>query len=158
MRTRGLVHVWIQQNHDGLPQKAGWPQEDMIEIHGSWYDPSNPVVCYDGSLRSDLYDKMREEQEAADLVLVIGTSLSGLNADKVAINPARCLVIMMMMMMMMMINSTRRSLTGTSLGAVIINLQQTVCDPGATLRVFSECDAFFEKLLTTLSLSIDSCR
>ena len=89
MRAQGLVHVWIQQNHDGLPQKAGWPQEDMIEIHGSWYDPSNPVVCYDGSLRSDLYDKMREEQEAADLVLVIGTSLSGLNADKVAINPAR---------------------------------------------------------------------
>lgn len=57
LRARGLVHTWIQQNHDGLPQKAGWPQEDLIEIHGSWYDPSNPVVCYDGSLRSDLYDK-----------------------------------------------------------------------------------------------------
>ena len=57
LRAQGLVHAWIQQNHDGLPQKAGWPQENLIEIHGSWYDPSNPVVCYDGSLRSDLYDK-----------------------------------------------------------------------------------------------------
>ena len=34
--TRGLVQTWVQQNHDGLPQKAGWPQEDIIEIHGSW--------------------------------------------------------------------------------------------------------------------------
>ena len=58
LRAQGLVHTWIQQNHDGLPQKAGWPQEDLIEVHGSWYDPSNPVVCYDGSLRSDLYDKV----------------------------------------------------------------------------------------------------
>ena len=28
--------TWVQQNHDGLPQKAGFPQQDMIEIHGSW--------------------------------------------------------------------------------------------------------------------------
>ena len=39
-------------------------QEDMIEIHGSWYDPSNPVVCYDGSLRSDLYDKVTPQNFA----------------------------------------------------------------------------------------------
>ena len=82
---------------------------------------------------------MRREQEAADLVLVIGTSLSGLNADKVAISPAK------------------RTLTGKSLGTVIINLQQTVCDPGATLRVFAECDKFFERLLAHLSLKIDAC-
>ena len=82
---------------------------------------------------------MRKEQESADLVLVIGTSLSGLNADKVAINPAK------------------RTLTGKSLGTVIINLQQTVCDPGATLRIFAECDDFFDKLLAHLSLSIDAC-
>ena len=58
LKQVGLVHVWIQQNHDGLPQKAGWPQEDIIEIHGSWYDPSNPVVCYDGSLKTDLFTKV----------------------------------------------------------------------------------------------------
>merc|ERR1711998_786375 len=40
----GLVHSWEQQNHDGLPQKAGVPQEMVNEIHGSWFDPSNPVV------------------------------------------------------------------------------------------------------------------
>ena len=36
--------TWVQQNHDGLPQKAGFPQEHLNEIHGAWYDPSNPVV------------------------------------------------------------------------------------------------------------------
>ena len=39
----GWIHGWVQQNHDGLPQKAGFPQERICEVHGSWYDPSNPV-------------------------------------------------------------------------------------------------------------------
>ncbi len=42
---QGLLHGWVQQNHDGLPQKAGFPQERINEIHGSWYDPGNPVAC-----------------------------------------------------------------------------------------------------------------
>jgi len=44
LSRQGLIHSWVQQNHDGLPQKGGYPQEDIIEVHGSWYDPSNPVV------------------------------------------------------------------------------------------------------------------
>ena len=87
LKERGLVHSWIQQNHDGLPQKAGWPQEDIIEIHGSWYDPSNPVVCYDGNLREDLHQKVRQAEETAELVIVVGTSLGGLNSDGVASRP-----------------------------------------------------------------------
>ena len=79
---------------------------------------------------------MNECEEGVDLVVVIGTSLSGLNADRVVTTPAR------------------RSLTGRSLGSVIINLQQTVCDPGATLRIFSESDKLFDKLLTHLNLSV----
>ena len=30
----GMIHDWVQQNHDGLPQKAGFPQEKINEIHG----------------------------------------------------------------------------------------------------------------------------
>ena len=30
----------------------------LTEIVLSRYDPSNPVVCYDGELRSDLYKKV----------------------------------------------------------------------------------------------------
>eukprot|EP00927_Polykrikos_kofoidii_P002631 TRINITY_DN11057_c0_g1_i1.p1 TRINITY_DN11057_c0_g1~~TRINITY_DN11057_c0_g1_i1.p1 ORF type:complete len:722 (-),score=123.71 TRINITY_DN11057_c0_g1_i1:293-2278(-) len=85
---QGLIHSWVQQNHDGLPQKAGFPQERINEIHGSWYDPSNPVVKYTGSLHDRAYPWMCEDAETADLVLVLGTSLGGLNADQVATNCA----------------------------------------------------------------------
>mmetsp|Transcript_12939 Transcript_12939/g.34530 ORF Transcript_12939/g.34530 Transcript_12939/m.34530 type:complete len:209 (+) Transcript_12939:2741-3367(+) len=30
----GLLHQWINQNHDGLAQKATFPQERLVEIHG----------------------------------------------------------------------------------------------------------------------------
>ena len=135
LKERGILQTatWIQQNHDGLPQKAGWPQEDIVEIHGSWFDPSNPVVKYDGDLRDDLYHRMTRAEEEADLVIVVGTSLSGLNSDRVAESCAR------------------RSLEGTSLGTVIINLQQTRCDLTASLRIFSPADAVLEAVLTRLA-------
>ena len=84
----GLIHGWVQQNHDGLPQKAGFPQEKINEIHGSWFDPSNPVVKYDGSLHPRAFPWMKKDASTADLVLVLGTSLSGLTADCVATLPA----------------------------------------------------------------------
>jgi len=85
---QGLIHSWVQQNHDGLPQKAGFPQECINEVHGSWYDPSNPVVKYSGSLHSRAGPWMVRDAETADLVIVLGTSLSGLNADQVATSAA----------------------------------------------------------------------
>src|SRR4051812_28671491 len=66
LERSGYMKHWIQQNHDGyafqrhlsthyhsLPQKAGFPQEKVNEIHGAWFDPSNPVVQFSGSLRTD---------------------------------------------------------------------------------------------------------
>lgn len=132
----GLLHGWVQQNHDGLPQKAGFPQENINEIHGSWYDPSNPVVLYSGTLKSEQYPWMREEAETADLVLVLGTSLGGLNADQVATKTAK------------------RSREGKSLGAVIINLQQTEQDGKATLRMFAKTDDVFKRVLGKLGATM----
>ena len=137
LRRAGLVSHWVQQNHDGLPQKAGFPQEDVLEVHGSWYDPSNPVVCYDGTVRRDIFQRMKEARREADLVLVLGTSLSGLNCDTVATQAAD------------------RSLDGDSLGSVIINLQQTEKDGIASLRVFGETDHVFRLLVETLGLTLD---
>ena len=74
---RSLLHEWVQQNHDGLPQKAGFPQEFINEVHGAWYDPSNPVVKYTGCLRTAEAEWMEQEAQKADLVLVMGTSLGG---------------------------------------------------------------------------------
>ena len=46
-----------------LPQKSGFPQEKMNEIHGAWYDPSNPVVQFSGSLRGDLFQWMADAEK-----------------------------------------------------------------------------------------------
>merc|ERR1719375_1441868 len=118
----GLLHGWVQQNHDGLPQKAGFPQERINEIHGSWYDPSNPVVKYSGTLHTRAAPWMEDDAEQADLVLVLGTSLSGLYADKVVKDTAR------------------RAARGEALGTVIVNLQQTPQDGSASLRLFGRSD------------------
>lgn len=65
----------------------------------------------------------------ADLVVVMGTSLSGLNADRMASTPAA------------------RSANGGCLGFVIINLQQTPLDGTATLRLNARADDVMKMLL-----------
>merc|ERR1719240_758830 len=59
-------------------------EQAICEVHGSWYDPSNPVVKYSGSLKDAECEWMERETLHADLVLVMGTSLGGLFADQVA--------------------------------------------------------------------------
>jgi NAD-dependent SIR2 family protein deacetylase len=130
----GLIHGWVQQNHDGLPQKAGFPQERICEVHGSWFDPSNPVVKYSGSLKDHECEWMQREAAVADLVLVLGTSLGGLFADEVATSCAE------------------RSVAGGALGSAIINLQQTEQDGKMSLNLFSKSDDAMRLLLQALGL------
>jgi NAD-dependent SIR2 family protein deacetylase len=142
----GLVHSWCQQNHDGLPQKAGFPQELLNEVHGSWFNPSNPVVKYTGSLHTPCYEQMLDDAKTADLVLVLGTSLGGLNADQIVTRAAD------------------RSLKPSgddkdrpkSLGSVCINLQQTPQDGKMTLRLFGKSDDYLILLLRELGLEMPS--
>jgi len=77
---------------------------------------------------------MVHDADTADLVLVLGTSLSGLNADQMA---TKC---------------AKRSRKGKSLGTVIVNLQQTPQDGGCTLRCFDKTDVVFQSLLKELGL------
>jgi len=63
LEEKGLLHYYIQQNHDGLPQKAGFPNYKINEIHGGWYDPSNPVVKFSGMLREDLLKSLNETEK-----------------------------------------------------------------------------------------------
>ena len=32
----GLVRVWAQHGHDGLPQRAGFPPQRVLEVYNSW--------------------------------------------------------------------------------------------------------------------------
>lgn len=126
---------WVQQNHDSLPQKAGYPQHALNEIHGSLHDPANPVVPYEGSLRDDLFDWLVEWEKQSDLCLALGTSLSGFNVDRV---PQTVAV---------------RNRSGIGLGLVIVNLQQTPYDDLCALRIFAKLDEVLDLLAVELGIS-----
>ena len=132
MHRAGLVHRLVQQNHDGLPQKAGLPQQAVNEIHGSLYAPDNPVIPMSGCLRSDLLDDLLELEARADLVVAVGTSLAGMNADRLVHAAAA------------------RASRGAGLGVVIIGLQRTPADESSTLRLFAPCDTAFARLAPLL--------
>jgi len=126
------LHYWIQQNHDGLPQKAGYPQHALNEIHGAWYDPSNPVVKMDGQLRSDLFEDLLNWEQKADLVFAFGTSLAGMNADR------------------LVTTCGEKAKNGKAIGPIIVNLQQTACDSSAALRIFAPLDQVLTMLVDEL--------
>lgn len=139
MEREGVVHEYVQQNHDGLPQKAGFPQEKINEIHGGWYDPSNKVVAFDGKLRDDLFQWMLEVEKKADFCLCLGTSLSGMNSDRIPVSVAK------------------RMLAGDGLGTVVINLQKTHLDDKCAIRVWARIDEAFEVLSRLLDLNTELC-
>jgi len=136
LHKEGHLKHWVQQNHDGLPQKAGFPQKDLNEIHGAWWDPSNPVVPMDGTLRGDLIEWMLEWEEKADLCLALGTSMVGMNADRMAVTPAQ------------------RALSGEALGTVIVALQQTQYDKLSSLRIFAPMDQVMTLLEKEMALVV----
>jgi len=137
--NQGIVKHWVQQNHDGLPQKAGYPQHALNEIHGAWFDPSNPVVPMSGSLRDDLYTWMEEEEEKADLVLTMGTSLCGMNADR-----------------MVSTASEKYCQMGVGLGSVIIGFQRTQLDSICSLRIFARIDEVMLLLAREMKLNVST--
>jgi len=134
LHRAGHLHRIIQQNHDGLPQKAGMPQQVVNEIHGAIHAPDNPVVAMSGDLRADLFQDLLDCEAAADLSIAVGTSLCGMNADRVVLTPAA--------------KAPKRAL-----GAIIIGLQCTVHDGEATLRIFAHCDTVFSLLAEELALT-----
>lgn len=55
MEKKNYIKHWLQQNHDGLAQKAGFPMKKLNEIHGSWFDKKNTVVMMDDTLNPKNY-------------------------------------------------------------------------------------------------------
>lgn len=138
----GLIKYWVQQNHDGLPQKAGLPQEYINEIHGAWYDPTNPVVPMSGSLRSDLFTDMLKWEARSDLTISVGSSMCGMNADRVFTTVAE--------------KSIRQKQASSeperALGGVIIGIQKTQYDNIACLHIFARIDEAMKLLLHALNI------
>ena len=64
LHHHGLLHVWAQHGHDGLPQRAGFSPEDVVEVYNSWFDlPENP--------HNVEIEKLKTEAAACDLVVVL---------------------------------------------------------------------------------------
>jgi mono-ADP-ribosyltransferase sirtuin 6 len=133
LERKNFLKHWVQQNHDGLAQRAGYPQEKLNEIHGSWFDKKNPVVLMDDKLKPDLYRWVQEWAEKSDLVLAMGSSMCGMEADMVA---------------------TRVAEREGTLGLIIINLQKTPHDHLATIRIFAPCDKAMSLLVKKMNLKI----
>ena len=136
LERAGLLHQLINQNHDGLALKACFPLAKLNEIHGSWFDMRNPVVTMSGSIRQDLVDRLEEWEERAQLVVTLGTSLSGLHADDVCEAAA-----------------VREAKAQRGLGLVIVSLTKTPLDDSATLRIYAELDVVLDKLRQKLRLN-----
>ena len=142
MHTAGYLKRWVQQNHDGLPQKAGFPQHALNEIHGAWFDPANPVVKMEGELRSDLFSDLLAWEQKTDLCLAMGTSLAGMNADRIAATVADTAA-----------SGGLTSDGAPALGAVIVSLQQTTMDAKASLRIFAKIDDVMTALADELAIA-----
>jgi hypothetical protein len=117
-----IVSMWYVALSVDVCMQAGLPQEVINEIHGAWFDPSNPVVKMSGELRSDLFADLLQMESKADMCLTLGTSLSGMNADRVAQAVAT------------------RHAKGVGHGLVVVNLQRTQMDSQCSLRVWGLLD------------------
>jgi NAD-dependent SIR2 family protein deacetylase len=131
LEKKNILKHWVQQNHDGLAQRAGYPQDKLNEIHGSWFDKKNPVVLMDDKLKPELYKWVQEWAEKSDLVLVIGSSMCGMEADMI---------------------TTRVAEREGTLGLIIVNLQKTPHDHLAAIRIFAPCDKVMSLLAKKMNL------
>jgi hypothetical protein len=89
----------------------------------------------DGSMRKDLMQRLEQWEESADLVLSLGTSLSGLTADGVCAAAAK-----------------RAEESGNGLGLVIVSLTKTGLDDLAAIRIFATIDDVLARLSKLLKL------
>merc|ERR1712060_922534 len=87
----------------------------------------------------DLIEWLLDWEEKVDLCLALGTSMVGMNADRIPVSAA---------------NRAARAPRTEALGTVIVALQQTQYDRVASLRIFAPIDEVMELLAQELSLAV----
>eukprot|EP00949_MAST-11_sp_MAST-11-sp1_P003891 g3891.t1 len=134
LARKKLVHHWLEQNHDRLALKAGYPKAMINEIHGAWGDVKNRVKMMDDNLREDLVKWMQHWEVRAELCVAMGTSLCGMYSDCVA------------------------EATAQRQGLVIINLQRTRLDNQCALRIYGVLDDVLKLLADALNCRVPNRR
>lgn len=129
---KGYLKQFITQNHDGLPLKAGLPWSIVNEIHGGWFDKKNGVKMMDDKLNPKNLERYEEWREKSDLVIVVGTSLAGMNADRIAIEAG--------------MNPNKQ--------LIIINLQKNPMTKDSQLNIFADISKVFKLLAGDLGIKV----
>lgn len=128
-----LLHVWVQHGHDGLPQRAGFSVDHVIEVYNSWFDlPEDPHNLE--------LDKLRSEVDQCDLVIVLDTGhdIAGAGVTRQSV-------------LTRMLDSDSDA---SNLGVVTISKnnrhqpEQSKC----LLNIFAEANVVFGKLLKSLNI------
>src|SRR3989338_2106336 len=133
----------LQQNHDGLLNMAGLSADKINEMHGAWKDSdNNPVIMMSGALQTHRFERMLELEKHQDMGFAIGTSLSGLNADRILATPCKRA-------------QNPQKYGANQLGGIILSIQQTPHDDQAALRIFATTDDFMLLVAYRLGLTID---
>jgi len=140
LEEKHLIGNWVQQNHDRLAQKAGFPQSKLNEIHGAWGDTKNQVKMMNDTLRLDLLQWLEDWGENATMCVALGTSLCGMNADQVPNGVAQ------------------RFAQSSGEGLVIIGLQRTAYDEVASLRIWGLCDDVMKHVTKELGLRLPNAK
>merc|ERR1719235_2934763 len=96
----------------------------------------NPVKMMDDSLREALLSWLEAWAENANMCVSLGTSLCGMNADRVPRAVAE------------------RFAESSGEGLVIIGLQRTVYDDVASLRIWGLCDDVMKQLTRELGFKV----
>ncbi|MEO1353670.1 MAG: Sir2 family NAD-dependent protein deacetylase [Cyanobacteria bacterium J06635_15] len=63
----------VTQNIDGLYSKAGFPKENIHEIHGNFF--RNDIVHFGKSIPEDVWTRARTAMKKANLLIVAGSGL-----------------------------------------------------------------------------------
>lgn len=73
LHKHGLLEAVLTQNIDGLYQKAGLPQEKLVEFHGNCH--RDDIVLYGDNIPDSALKKAMESMLNANVCIVMGTSL-----------------------------------------------------------------------------------
>jgi len=117
------------------------PQRLVNEIHGGIFDPSNPVIPMSGKLRDDLFQDLLRCERTADLMLTLGSSLAGMNSDRLVKTCAERA-------------KRARSRGEDCLGSVIVSLQTTPHGAEASVRIYATIDRTMDLLAEQLELEV----
>ena len=128
MKSCKLFNILIQVGHDGIPQKAGVPENRTLEIYPDWN--CNKLF------KPDL-DKIETFIEKADLVLFISDNLNQFQTSLTRLS-----------------EKTKFGLgfeSGGSLGFVLVYPEPTEIDPFCTVRVNCEKQRFLKYLVSAMN-------